>query len=233
MSALSNVVYSHCRSNMYLIAGLCLGFGMSFLFLNVNELVDSPVQSSHGQESLDEYQPIINIDGKPKQAQKSPKTFIRPRYYSTELGIRGKTFVGVMSSLEFLHSRGVAMNKTVAHLVDKIRFFISIPEGSRPNVSLPGIVGFTDTQDFVGIFHAIKYIIDNYMEDFDYYYKVKDTTYVNARRLMELTNGLSVSQNIHMGDIAGISSYCSLGDFFFITVKVYFQKQIVLMFSEH
>lgn len=225
---LCKISVSICRSNTYLMIGLCLGLSLSLLF-SPEDIIDEYHQqqvekqqknkfdsswystglSAPGQ--IDEYIPRINIEGKPRHAQKFPKTIVRPRYYSTELGIRDKIFVGILTSKEHLYSRGVAFNKTVAHLVDKVRYFITIPEGGKPNVSLPGIVGFTDTRIILKPFHVIKYITDNYLEEYDYYFISKDSTYVNARGLLDLINKISISQDVHLGTLLEDSKeFCSL-----------------------
>ncbi|XP_076242924.1 chondroitin polymerizing factor [Calliopsis andreniformis] len=215
MNPVLKIFLSHCWSNMYLIIGLSMGlsFSMMLIPIDVDDYSDKTEQLLHYsnyQEDLDEYEPKINTNNKPQQAQKVPKTLIRPRYYSTELGIREKLFVGVITSQQYLHSRDTAINKTIAHIVDKVRYFISIPEGTKPNVSLPGIVGFTDTRSILKPFHTLKYIIDNYLENYDYYFLIKDTSYVNAKKLMQFVTKISVSQNVHVGVFGDISTYCSL-----------------------
>ena len=175
MNLVLKILLSYCWTNMYLIIGLSMGLSLSIISvpLDINDY-DSKTENllhySNYQDELDEYEPKININNKPQQAQKVSKTLIRPRYYSTELGIREKLFIGVITSQQYLHSRDTAINKTVAHIVDKVRYFISIPEGTKPNVTLPGIVGFTDTRSILKPFHTMKYIIDNYLEDYDYYF---------------------------------------------------------------
>ncbi|XP_053983624.1 chondroitin sulfate glucuronyltransferase [Hylaeus volcanicus] len=215
MNPLLKIFLSHCWGNMYLIVGLTMGLSLSMISVSIdtNDYSDKTehlIQSTYYQEDLDEYEPKININSKPQQAQKVPKTLIRPRYYSTELGIREKLFVGVITSQQYLHSRDIAINKTVAHIVDKIRYFISIPEGTKPNVTLPGIVGFTDTRSILKPFHTMKYIIDNYLENYDYYFLTKDVSYINAKKLVQFVTKISVSQNVHVGVLGDIPSYCSL-----------------------
>ncbi|KOC62206.1 Chondroitin sulfate synthase 2 [Habropoda laboriosa] len=168
------------------------------------------MQYSSYQEELDEYEPKININNKPQQAQKVSKTLVRPRYYSTELGIREKLFIGVITNQQFLYSRDIAINKTVAHIVDKVRYFISIPEGTKPNVTLPGIVGFTDTRSILKPFHTMKYIIDNYLENYNYYFLIKDVSYISIKKLVKFVTKISVSQNVHVGVLGDIPTYCSL-----------------------
>lgn len=214
MNPLLKVFFSHCWGNIYLITGLCMGLSISFLMIPIDveqyEASEHVTGFANYLEDIDEYEPKINIHSKPQQAQKIPKAFVRPRYYSTELGIREKLFVGVITSQEYLHSRDIAINKTIAHIVDKIRYFISIPEGTKPNVSLPGIVGFTDTRNILKPFHTMKYIIDNYLENYDYYFLVKDVSYINAKKLMEFVAKISVSQSVHLGVPGEVSNYCSL-----------------------
>ncbi|RLU24985.1 hypothetical protein DMN91_003077 [Ooceraea biroi] len=215
MKSLLKVLYSLCWSNAYLIMGICMGLSFSLLLIPIDvdkqhEIVESFDHSLNTLEDIDPYEPRINTDNKPQLVQKARKAFVRPRYYSTELGIREKLFVGIITSREHLHSRDAALNKTIAHIVDKIRYFISIPEGTKPNVSFPGIVGFTDTRSILKPFHAMKYIIDNYLESYDYYFLIKDVSYVNARGLVEFVNKISVSQNAHIGVQSEIDTYCSL-----------------------
>ncbi|XP_046743414.1 chondroitin sulfate synthase 2 [Diprion similis] len=215
MNTITKLSLSYCRSNVYLIFGMCFGLCISSFFTPTD---DGDCLETAGDLALplsmpkfsDIYEPKVNLEGKPLRAKKTPKVFMRPRYYSTELGIREKLFVGVLTSREYLYSRGVAQNKTIAHLVDKIRYFISIPEGAKPNVSLPGIVGFTDTRSILKPFHVLKYIMDNYLEDYDYYYLIKDLTYVDVRKLTRLVNKISISQDVHLGIATSFDTYCSL-----------------------
>ncbi|XP_003699976.1 chondroitin polymerizing factor [Megachile rotundata] len=215
MNLVLKILLSYCWTNMYLITGLSMGLSLSIILipLDINDhdsKTENLLHYSNYQDELDEYEPKININNKPQQAQKVSKTLIRPRYYSTELGIREKLFIGVITSQQYLHSRDTAINKTVAHIVDKIRYFISIPEGTKPNVSLPGIVGFTDTRSILKPFHTMKYIIDNYLENYDYYLLIKDTSYINVKQLQNFVSKISVSQNVHVGVPSDIPTYCSL-----------------------
>lgn len=231
MGPVMNILFSHCRSNIYLIIGVCIGLSISLLFapIEINDCQNGDESLPHPMSSndvVDEYEPRINIEAKPKVAKKVPKVFVRPRYYSTELGIKEKLFVGLLTSPEYLYSRAVAFNKTVAHLVNKVRYFISIPEGTKPNISLPGIVGFTDTRSILQPFHTLKYITDNYLEDYDYYFLIKDTSYVNARQLVALVEKISISQDVHLGISSEDNKYCSLGNIHRI-VSVVFLNQLI------
>lgn len=164
----------------------------------------------------DEYEPRINLAGKPQRARKVPQNLIRPRYYSTELGIRERLFVGVLTSENTVRSLAVAINKTSSHLVDKIMFFMDAGGAEKANVitlKLPGIVGFVDAQPHLKPFHMLKYLTDNFLEEYDFFFLTKDTSYVDADVLSSLVKSISVSVEVHAGSlqVADGSPFCKLG----------------------
>ena len=117
----------------------------------------------------------------------------------------------MLSSEEALKSQIAALNRTTARLQPALKFFITASAMS----SVPGlanVVGFTDTREMLKPFHALKYLADNYLEEYDFFFLVSDTAFVNARRLTELVSQLSVSEDVYMGTVAEDDShYCSLG----------------------
>lgn len=211
-----------CRQNIYFVIGVILGLGLSLL---LTPMVDNDcffsVHFNNEDNKLisiqkdDEYEPRINLAGKPQKAQKTPQTLIRPRYFSTELGIKDKLFIGILTKADTLVNYAVSLNKTLAHIVDKVMYFIDAPSAQRLNVSnlkLPGIVGFTDSREILKPFHLLKYITDNFLEEFDFFFLSKDTTYIRARELYEFVKKVSVSQDVYVGSpVAGQSEFCSLG----------------------
>ncbi|XP_071454752.1 chondroitin sulfate synthase 2 [Hetaerina americana] len=218
---------SYCRQNTIFFVGLCVGISVSLIFTPFMEdecffSVKNPkgVYSEHvakrrslsSEVDKDDFEPQINFAGKPKKALKTPQTLIRPRYYSTELGIREKLFVGILTSRQNIFSHAVAVNKTVAHIVDKIMFFTDSPGPLKLNISMPGILGFADTRKILKPFHAFKYVMDNLLDEFDFFYFVNDKSYIKARKLYETVGRISVSKEVHMGTgrPGGHSAYCSL-----------------------
>lgn len=109
--------------------------------------------------------------------------------------------------------RAAALNGTAARLLPALRFFIT----ASALQAAPGranVVGFTDTREMLKPFHALKYLADNYLEEYDFFFLVSDASFVNARRLLELVSQLSVSQDVYMGTVAEDDThYCTLGEF--------------------
>ncbi|XP_058835207.1 chondroitin sulfate synthase 2 [Topomyia yanbarensis] len=192
--------------NQYFLAGLLIGFLYSYYMpQDLTEIVTECPEATEREHQLaeeakygSEFEPQLNLEQKPMTAKKQVKNIVRPRYYYTELGIREKLFVGVMSTQENIDSLATAINKTSAHLVNKIKFFINA-DNVKANFKLKNIVGFTDTRENLRPFHVLKYIADNYLDDYDYFLLVSDTSYVNARLLKERLSHISISFNIYMG----------------------------------
>lgn len=146
----------------------------------------------------DAFEPRLNLVNKPMAAKKVVRNIVRPRYYSSELGIREKLFVGVMTSQENINTLATAFNRTTAHLVNKIKYFINA-DNVKSNFRLKNIVGFTDTRENMRPFHVLKYIADNYLNDFDYFMLTTDEVYVDVRRLIEKLYHISISYDVYMG----------------------------------
>lgn len=208
------------RQNFYLIIGVTIGLLFSLIvgpLLETGCLVSvSTLESEPNSINInDEYEPRINLAGKPQRAQKIPQTLLRPRYYSTELGIREKLFVGILANEASEDGLAVAVNKTVTHWVDKTIFFVDAAGGHKLNVSLmkiPGIVGFTDSRSILKPFHMVKYIIDNYLDEFEFFMLIKDSTYLNAAKLMNLVKQVSVIEDVYASGTVVGTNYCSLGN---------------------
>lgn len=207
------------RQNFYLIVGVTIGLLFSVIvgpLLETGCLFSISILESDSNSVIvsDEYEPHINLAGKPQRAQKIPQTLLRPRYYSTELGIREKLFVGILANPASVDGLAVAVNKTVTHWVDKTIFFVDTASGPKLNVPLmkiPGIVGFTDTRSILKPFHMVKYIADNYLDEYEFFMLIKDNTYLNADKLMDLVKQVSVSEDVYASGTIIATNYCSLG----------------------
>jgi len=210
---------AHLRQNIYLIIGVTIGLLFSLIvspLLETSCLFSISILESKSNSITvdDEYEPRINLAGKPQHAQKIPQTILRPRYYSTELGIREKLFVGILANQASVNGLAVAVNKTVTHWVDKTVFFVDAANGHKLNVSLmkiPGIVGFTDSRSVLKPFHMIKYIVDNYLDEYEFFMLIKDSTYLNADKLMNLVKQVSVTEDVYASGTVIGTNYCSLG----------------------
>ncbi|XP_038218587.1 chondroitin sulfate synthase 2 [Zerene cesonia] len=207
---LSRYVVSQVKHNSYFLVGLALGLWVALAMVPLEEDMEACMAESVSAEPFpDDFEP--HREEKPlRSAGQSGRSVQRPRYYSTELGIRGRLLAGALSSESALETRAAALNKTASQLQPALRFFIT----ASALQAAPGkanVVGFTDTREMLKPFHALKYLADNYLEEYDFFFLVSDTSYVNARRLNELVSRISVSQDVYMGTMAEDDThYCTL-----------------------
>ncbi|KAK3109040.1 hypothetical protein FSP39_021723 [Pinctada imbricata] len=133
----------------------------------------------------------------PNKLVDESKKLVRPRFASTELGIREKLFVAVLTSSPGFNSYALAVNKTGAHHVTKMMFFSS----AKPNNPSPGMpyVSFPDKDSKNLPIHTLKYIAEHYSNAYDYYMFITDRTYIRAEKIYELVSHISISEEVHMG----------------------------------
>lgn len=200
----------HRSFYIYFAIGLCVALywpenasdrcdlGLSGRSSDFVDPVAMPANPQHDPLPDNDFEPQLNLAQKPMAAKKEQKSFVRPRYYSSELGIREKLFVGCLSQQDHIETLATAFNRTSAHLVNKIKFFINA-DNVKSTFQLKNIVGFTDTRENLRPFHVLKYIADNYLDDFDYFLLVPDTTYLDSRALRQNVAKISISFDIYLG----------------------------------
>ncbi|XP_044764100.1 chondroitin sulfate glucuronyltransferase [Coccinella septempunctata] len=203
-------------NNIFLILGFLIGVYMQLSYFSIEFVCDSEIKNivqdveAPQADKIIAKPPIINVTKTNSTDAKKKKKLIRPRYYSTELGIREKLFVGIYTSEEKVNTQAIHINKTVAHLVDKIKFFITAQYKLKSKFNLTGLVGFTDTRSKYRPFQIFKYIGDNFGQEYDYYLLATDYTYLNVHRIKDIVNAISVSMDVYLGTKESDSSFCSL-----------------------
>lgn len=214
-----SLLISVLRSLGPVVIGISLGFTLSLLSVSWSEDACSPNSKegeavSLGKDGLlkgarkpnsisavndvtseEDFQPRIVPY---KQIQPSaPKKVFRAKYISTELGMRERLFVGVMTSKNTINTLGVAVNRTISHHLDAVIFFT----GSRSRKIPHGmfVVSHGDERLIWNMFQTIKYIFDHYINEYDWFYFVQDDAYTEADRIKALVEHLSMDRELYMG----------------------------------
>ncbi|BFY97631.1 hypothetical protein BsWGS_00671 [Bradybaena similaris] len=220
-----------CMSKSFLpaLVGLCLGMTLSMMYAPFSEdSCETYIANQDPQKMIklrdtksvdiadDMYEPrqlgIENIDQSAyKLDTKASSKFYRPKFAATELGIRQKLFVAVLSSKDSLNTHAIAVNKTLSHYVTKVIFFID----QKAPVIPPGmiIVNFDDGYNHLMPINVLKYVIKKYGHDFDYYMFLSDKGYVRAENVFDMVSLISVSRHVHLGAPKGVEggkTYCVL-----------------------
>lgn len=120
----------------------------------------------------------------------------RTRYISTELGIRQRLLVAVLTSQATLSTLGVAVNRTLGHRLERVVFLT----GSRGRRAPPGMAVVTLGEERpIGHLHlALRHLLDQHGDDFDWFFLVHDTTYTEAHGLARLVGHLSLAAAAHL-----------------------------------
>ena len=216
----------HGRQSSSVIIGLCIGIAISLIqtpFIHDDcaryDQLSGKLRDLRSDGTVEgDYEPklILNENYNNENIAKSSKAqkILRPRYYSTELGIREKLLVAVISTKETIGSFGTAINKTLNHHVDKLIFFIDGIGSQKLGLDIP-VVGFKDTKPLIKIFRVFSYLSENYINDYDYFLVVSDRTYVNGRKIYSMVQSISISEHVHMGKMMENpeSFYCSVGKY--------------------
>lgn len=207
-------------NNICLLAGLVVGVLVSYNFDNLTCDQKPYRQQTPRKEPLAvhtnnvDVNEILNVSTPARPLTKSQKKTtdvpIRPRYYSTELGIREKLFVGVLTSEERINTQAIYINQTIGHIAGTPKFFITAHNKAKTTFNLSGIVGFTDTRNRYRPFQIIKYITDSFPDAYDYYFLMNDFNYVNVRRLKDIVTKVSVRADVYLGITTEDSSFCNL-----------------------
>lgn len=143
----------------------------------------------------DDFQPRI-IPYK-KDPSRLHKKVLRTRYIHTELGIREKLFVGVMTSKANLNTLAVAVNRTVTQHFNHIFYFTGlripkIPHGMQ-------VISHGDDRPVWLMYETIRYVHLHFGEDYDWFYFMQDDTYAQAERIVTAVKHLSMNKDLYMG----------------------------------
>lgn len=105
--------------------------------------------------------------------------------------------MGVLTSKNTINTLGVAVNRTISHHLDNVIFFTGTRNRKVPHGML--VVSHGDERLIWNMFQNIKYILDHYINEYDWFYFVQDDAYTEADRLKSLVDHLSVDRELYMG----------------------------------
>lgn len=215
---------------MPVIVGLCLGITIHMMFApfleegcDIEALKRAAVKRSQIGNTMSprtKIKPSLdNDDFEARIIKQSPSNVTvdknaarpkvtRPRYISTELEMKEKLFVSVLTSAHNVNKHGVAMDKTLSKYVTKVIFFSSEKPNIVPN-GLP-LVAFGDRHPDMLPIHILRYIKEHYAEAYDFYLFISDRTYLRTEKYFSLVEHISVKDDIYMG-VPGLDrNFCSL-----------------------
>lgn len=155
-------------------------------------------------DTLEDFEPRIITDPalKPKiNFEENKKKIVRTRYISTELGIREKLVVAALTSSKTVRSMCVAFNKTTAHHLTKLQYFIGSRQPAFDNTNFPTGMTFNIKKDgsITLLTETLTHLFDTFREEYDWFFLVTDETYLEADRLNYMLDHISINRRLYMG----------------------------------
>ncbi|XP_061821274.1 chondroitin sulfate glucuronyltransferase [Nerophis lumbriciformis] len=201
------------RPVLPLILGLSLGCSLSLLMVSwtqgdsedscKDELGNGKLYLGRGDAQRDSRDGGEKEDFQPrivpyhKDPNKPYKKVLRTRYIHTELGIRERLLVGVLTSRATLNTLAVAVNRTVAHHFQRTFFFTGLRSPKLPHGM--AVVAHGDDRPVWLMYETVRHLHQHYSADYDWFLLAQDDTYMQAQRLSELVGHLSAGQDLYMG----------------------------------
>lgn len=150
---------------------------------------------NYAEESEEDFEPrIVPYE---QTMPSEPKKVFRAKYVSTELGMRERLFVGVLTSKNTINSLAVAVNRTISHHLDPVVFFTGSHSRKVPHGML--VVSHGDERQIWNMFQTVRYVYEHFINEYDWFYFVQDDTYTEADRVKALVGHLSMDRELYMG----------------------------------
>jgi len=169
--------------------GLCVGLAMSLIIVPFVE----ELQCTEEQDVINK---DLDLDSSAMSAvnKGTAKPRLRPRFASTELGIREKVLFAVTTSVASLDSRAVAVNKTMSPHPSKVLFFVTAPSQSFSVPHQLPLVTFVNERITANqtLLRALRYVAERYNTLYNWFFFSPDNVYVNSAKIMYFLDHISV-----------------------------------------
>ncbi|XP_009951267.1 PREDICTED: chondroitin sulfate synthase 2 [Leptosomus discolor] len=111
--------------------------------------------------------------------------------------MRQRLFVGVLTTKSTLNTLGVAVNRTLAHRLERLVYFTGTRGRKVPHGM--SVVTHSDERPIWNMYQTVRYLLDHYVNDFDWFFLVQDDTYTEAHRISRLVSHLSIDTHLYLG----------------------------------
>jgi len=175
---------------MQLLMGLCIALALGLIVVPFVE--DMQCTDEHADVTAG---PGVETFTKSAVKKGSVKPRTRPRFASSELGIKEKILFVITTSVHSLNNRAVAVNKTMSPHPSKVLFFVTA-KSQLFNVPphLP-LVTFINERIIAKqtLLRALHYVTERYGTVYDWFFFSPDTVYVNSAKIMHFLDHISVA----------------------------------------
>lgn len=111
--------------------------------------------------------------------------------------MRQRLLVGVLTSKSTLGTLAVAVNRTLAHRLERLVYFTGTRGRKVPHGMT--VVTHGDERPIWNMYQTVRYLLEHYVNDFDWFFLVQDDTYTEAHRINRLVAHLSIDTLLYLG----------------------------------
>jgi len=216
------------------IIGVSLGFALSMFYIPIVEqqclydLEESQAYLVQKRNLMPQKEPIGENHNRvttkspaEEHATVAPKPSnfndgLRPFYIASELGKREKLLVGILTSEDHLDSLVLAINNTWTPELPRVIFFIPYSRDAEFHDKYTKVLGIpvvqldVDSEDDTAPklklqFKMLKHMYEHYINNYEWFMRVEDTTYVKSDKLLEFINSINSSQMAYIGRPVAVS----------------------------
>jgi len=190
------LTFMKSRPAIELLLGLCVGLSISIIF---SPFIDDLCNNVGLHSPIDEFESDSKLEGASAVVVNNNQVKLRPtrpRFASTELGIREKIFFAILTTSKTLENRAMAINTTINSHTLKIAFFLIDAKVHSNSVQsqLP-LVAFADDSSAPDAlwFHTFRYVGERYSNTFDWFFFVPDSIYISTSNIVDFVDRISVA----------------------------------------
>ncbi|VDK51383.1 unnamed protein product [Anisakis simplex] len=201
----SPMVYG-VRSLVPLAIGLTFGVLISLVIFPQDEytipngscsIAQQPEALKIVDDSSADWQVVVKkIPSSAHRAQSNAAKVVRARFAATELGIREKLLVIILGQ----SSLSIALNASIAHHLPHLQIFIDVSRIDSDMASLPNLIQYRSNSQHPHTLH----------ENYDWFYLMPDTTYVNPFELLHFVNHINWNRKVAIGGSLTNDNKCTL-----------------------
>ena len=139
-----------------------------------------------------------------RRKQYKPGSQYEPTSLEDEYLFKKMVFVGVLTQQSYLPTRAKYLYETWGKEVDKLVFFVGEDCEVPPELGYLPIVKLEGIPDNVypplkKTFAVMEYMYNNYLNQFNWFIRADDDTYIRTRQLKELLGGMLPYEKVYLG----------------------------------
>ena len=185
---IQSCIYS--RLAMQLLMGLCLGLALGLILIPFVEDLQCSVEHMTTTAG-----PVVYTSTASAVNKGGMKPLRRPRFASTELGIKERVLFVVTTTVDSLYTRAVAVNKTVSPHPSKVLFFVTATSQSFHIPPQLPLVTFINERIVAHqtLLKALHYVSEQYGTVYDWFFFTPDSVYMNSAKVVHFLDHISVA----------------------------------------